>query len=1651
MKRITFLLLLTMFSHKVMAQVLNQPAGWPNTDWDVTGTFVDTPDTFEADPRVTANFAYDDDDAGSGSTNTIAAESPVIDLTDAHNAGETWLFMTATYVYNHIGNDRIYIQYWDADASSWVNWGTPLSADTPGAPLNNFCSGTSAPFNSGELNIGVFTATQLSGFRYRILFDDGGSWVWGFCFDSPTIFSEAPPTCAAPTGLAVSNVGGSTATITWLAGNTETAWEYVRQAAGTGEPTGNGTQVTSTTFNETTLESTTAYEVYVRADCGVDGYSPWVGPLTFTTTIQTEFSVDCIEGPRNFSNYCYGNGGATNPEIFTFTSTDGTSLNLTFNAGQVENNWDELVIIDTDGSYIVAPTDNFYGNSGNLSGLTYQSSGDTISFYINSDGSISCQSQGYTPIDVTVACATCVNPTATYSVRSDCAIGAQFYVDVDITSIGSATTLTLTDNQGGSPQSVTTTGMVSFGPYPTATNVQITVSNDDDPNCQISSNMLTLPFCQDFTVDCAVGPVSLEYCYDSGGATNPVIFTFTSTDGTPLNLTFNAGQVENNWDELVIVDTDGSYIVAPTDNFYGNSGNLSGLTYQSSGDTISFYINSDGSVSCQSQGYTPIDVTVACATCVNPVATYSVRSDCAVGSQFYVDVDITNIGSATTLTLTDNQGSSPQSVTSTGMVSFGPYPTATDVQITVSNDDDLNCQILSNMLTLPFCQDFIVDCAVGPASLEYCYDSGGATNPVIFTFTSTDGTPLNLTFNAGQVENNWDELVIIDTDGSYIVAPTDNFYGNNGDLTGLTYQSTGDTISFYINSDGIVSCQQTGTYTPIDVTVACATCINPAATYAVIDDCENGEQFLIEVNITSIGDAQSVTVTDNQASPGQQVTETGVVQMGPYPFATPIVITISNDQDVNCSISSPSIQVAACPPTNDNPCGATVAIVNNSTMCDQTTSGTILAATPSGVPNGSCVGNPDDDVWFQFTALDETQVISLLNITGGTTNLDHALYSGSCGTLTEMYCSGDSSAVTPILTVGDTYFIRVFSAGSTPETSNFELCIQSAPNNVACEDAANFCSDGSGSNIVGFPDNTQVACLGSIPNPAWNIIQIGDPGLIQIEISQYSNTGQGLDVDFVLWGPFDINFDYCSLDLLVDCPSCPNNTWNPDFYPFGNIVDCSYDPAYIEHLTIHNAQSGEIYLLLVTNYSNSPGTITITQTNQGQTGAGSTVAEIQVDLGGDQQLCGYTSYEITANSPFADAYEWYQDGFIIDNATSSTLTVTESGVYSVFVYDQQCGSTATDEVTITLVPEPVANAVSDIVTCDDASGDGVGEFNLDAQTPLVLGGQDPSLFNVSYHLTQIDANTDSNPLASPYTNISNPQTIYVRVEAVGGEFCIATTNFQLVISGPTPTVTHVDYSVCDESISGGTASFDLESQTELVIGTQDPEEFTVTYHLTEEEANSGTGMLASPYTNTSNPQTIWVRIESNVSSTCFGVGNITLNVGELPVTTLTSGTGRFEICNNATRPLTITASGNYTSSDVSVVWYHDGGVMNGENGLSISVLDGGLYEVEVTFNETGCTSTVGQQVVVLENCIIPQGISPNGDGKNDTFDLSGFNVTKIEIYNRYGTLVYSKDNYTDEWHGQSNNGDELPVGTYFYTIVYEGGAKTKSAWVYLNK
>ena len=69
---------------------------------------------------------------------------------------------------------------------------------------------------------------------------------------------------------------------------------------------------------------------------------------------------------------------------------------------------------------------------------------------------------------------------------------------------------------------------------------------------------------------------------------------------------------------------------------------------------------------------------------------------------------------------------------------------------------------------------------------------------------------------------------------------------------------------------------------------------------------------------------------------------------------------------------------------------------------------------------------------------------------------------------------------------------------------------------------------------------------------------------------------------------------------------------------------------------------------------------------------------------------------------------------------------------------------------------------------------------------------------------------------------------------------------------------------------------------------------------------------------------------------------------------------------------------------------------------------------------------------------------------NDNFDLAGFNVSKLEIFNRHGLKVYSKSNYQDEWYGQSDKGQELPDGTYYY-VIYFSDSETKTGWIYINR
>ncbi|WP_281233214.1 gliding motility-associated C-terminal domain-containing protein [Flavobacterium gelatinilyticum] len=103
-----------------------------------------------------------------------------------------------------------------------------------------------------------------------------------------------------------------------------------------------------------------------------------------------------------------------------------------------------------------------------------------------------------------------------------------------------------------------------------------------------------------------------------------------------------------------------------------------------------------------------------------------------------------------------------------------------------------------------------------------------------------------------------------------------------------------------------------------------------------------------------------------------------------------------------------------------------------------------------------------------------------------------------------------------------------------------------------------------------------------------------------------------------------------------------------------------------------------------------------------------------------------------------------------------------------------------------------------------------------------------------------------------------------------------------------------------------------------------------------------------------------------------------------------------------------------------------------------------------------CTDTDLQCIAPNPICTeydgnIPNVISPNGDGMNDFFDLTDLPpISNLQIFNRFGHVVYTRQNYSNEWEGQSDKGDRLPDGTYYYIIHFKD-AKSTAGWVYISQ
>jgi gliding motility-associated-like protein len=303
------------------------------------------------------------------------------------------------------------------------------------------------------------------------------------------------------------------------------------------------------------------------------------------------------------------------------------------------------------------------------------------------------------------------------------------------------------------------------------------------------------------------------------------------------------------------------------------------------------------------------------------------------------------------------------------------------------------------------------------------------------------------------------------------------------------------------------------------------------------------------------------------------------------------------------------------------------------------------------------------------------------------------------------------------------FFTKLLSAQGGAQTCNelqnnpilYQSCATSVPFN---------------NQTVANSENINPSCFSEpIKAPTWFFIKVKNSGDINLQISQISTLGNGLDVDFCIWGPFTSVNNVCG--SLVPA----------------NEIDCSWLPASVENVQIPNAIQNQIYILLVDNYAQVGGTISISQTSGSGSSDCSFLSSVKIKDTNDQEITQIVYCkpdtkilkaivnvtDFTANpANLRFNYRWKKDGVIVQSLSNSsvsnnTFTTSASGIYRVetAVYDVTDTSVdinnipfvddQSDEITLNFYETPVLNAATISVNqCDIISpnNDGLSTFNL---------------------------------------------------------------------------------------------------------------------------------------------------------------------------------------------------------------------------------------------------------------------------------------------------------------------------------------------------
>ncbi|HRX27923.1 MAG TPA: T9SS type A sorting domain-containing protein [Saprospiraceae bacterium] len=500
-------------------------------------------------------------------------------------------------------------------------------------------------------------------------------------------------------------------------------------------------------------------------------------------------------------------------------------------------------------------------------------------------------------------------------------------------------------------------------------------------------------------------------------------------------------------------------------------------------------------------------------------------------------------------------------------------------------------------------------------------------------------------------------------------------------------------LFFFLNANFLFSqCTNTSQYPFSTVTIAndgstttISTC-NYTSEYSVLSGAVSGNDYVFSCKLGStdkyvtIKDGSGTNLAWGMSPLSWTSTVTGNLQAHWTNDAACSTTSSCHVTTVTCSSCTPPP-----PPDNDNCDGAYSLTVNSDLNCTNVTAGTVSQATASPESTTACSGTENDDVWFSFVATATTHQISLLNVAGSTTDLYHSVWAGTCPgglSLVAGTCSDPNISNPSGLTIGNTYYIRVYSYGSTSQTTTFNVCVGTPPpppDNDLCVDATVLnCGD------IDIPGTTT---SGTDNNPG-TCSTAGDGSSAGV---WYTFTGNGNQMIIT------VNADPGNADDLNDsqlaiysgtCGSLTCVTGNDDNTPPGGsgsqvTFTSIFGTTYYAYVDGYSTNSGDFLISLECPPENNVCSNAIELAN----GGSGTITDISFDgttnSGESDGSCGFTGegdlfYSITTDD---------------DGSGSEDLTVTatiSSGSLdiSIYAYDACSGT---------------------LLGCSDAGGSGASE------------------------------------------------------------------------------------------------------------------------------------------------------------------------------------------------------------------------------------------------------------------------------------------------------------------------------------------------------